>query len=101
MESNHRYHFSSIFNYSCFLETLGIHQKTFKVTNKKKMTMHTRSLLYMIPHLVLIVLTILAIIRYGAGKYGSALFYSSIILFSLVILEKELKKVQYQYFIVL
>lgn len=65
------------------------------------MTMHTRSLLYMIPHLVLIVLTILAIIRYGAGKYGSALFYSSIILFSLVILEKELKKVQYQYFIVL
>ena len=64
-----------------FLETLGIHQKTFKVTNKKKMTMHTRSLLYMIPHLVLIVLTILAIIRYGAGKYGSALFYSSIILF--------------------
>lgn len=63
--------------------------------------MHTRSLLYMIPHLVLIVLTILAIIRYGAGKYGSALFYSSIILFSLVILEKELKKVQYQYFIVL
>ena len=63
------------------LETLGIHQKIFKVTNKKKATMHTRSLFYMIPHLILVILTILAIIRYGMGKYGSALFYSSVILF--------------------
>ena len=66
------------------LESLGIRQKQFKVTNKKKQTHHTRSWLYMMPHFILVVLTVIAIIRYSYGKYGLSLLYSSIILFWLV-----------------
>lgn len=61
------------------LESLGIHERKFKVTSKVK---DERSdLVYAIPHIVLIVLSVLAIIRFTMGKYGWALVYSSIIIF--------------------
>ena len=63
------------------LETLHIHQRTFKVTNKKKETSRNKNLYYAIPHILLLILSVLAIIRYVKGKYGWALIYSSIILF--------------------
>lgn len=71
-----------------FLETLGIHERKFKVTNKNKSKTSQRewvtSLLYALPHLVLLLLSGAAIVRFAYGKYGLALLYSSIILFWLV-----------------
>ena len=62
-----------------FLESIGIHEKTFKVTSKEKK--ESSSLFYAIPHIILMILTILAIIRFVDGKYGVALIYSSVIIF--------------------
>ncbi len=64
-----------------FLETLHIREKKFKVTSKKKQKENSRALLYMLPHLVLIVLSVLAIIRFIRGKYGIALVYSAVIIY--------------------
>lgn len=68
------------------LETLFIHERKFKVTNKKKGAgpEWKTSLLYALPHLFLLILSVAAIIRFVHGKYGLALVYSSIILFWLV-----------------
>lgn len=63
------------------LETLHIRETKFKVTNKKKQKENSRALLYMLPHLVLIVLSVLAIIRFVKGKYGMALVYSAVIIY--------------------
>lgn len=63
------------------LESAGIRQRTFKVTDKKKRRERTASFWYLIPHGVLIVLTVAAILRFIRGKYGMALVYSSVILF--------------------
>ncbi|MFD1176440.1 glycosyltransferase family 2 protein [Paenibacillus puldeungensis] len=68
------------------LETLHIHERKFKVTNKKKAAggKWMASLLYALPHLFLLFLSMAALFRYVHGKYGLALFYSSIIIFWLV-----------------
>ena len=63
------------------LESVGIHQRKFKVTNKKKESVNTTNFKFMIPHLSLVVLTILAILKFLYGKYGMALIVSSIIIF--------------------
>lgn len=66
-----------------FLETLHIHERKFKVTNKNKPSGRgrARDLWYAAPHIILLVLSIMAILRFTRGKYGWALFYSSIIIF--------------------
>lgn len=64
-----------------FLESIGISQKKFKVTEKKKQRQRTTTWRYLIPHGILILLTAAAMIRYIRGKYGVALIYSSVILF--------------------
>ncbi|WP_312813042.1 glycosyltransferase [Sedimentibacter sp.] len=65
------------------LETLHIHERKFKVTNKSKPSSKDKfyNLWYAVPHIFLLVLSIVAIIRFAYGKYGWALFYSSIIIF--------------------
>ena len=63
------------------LESVGISQKKFKVTDKKKQREKTTTWRYMIPHGILILLTAAALLRYIHGKYGLALVYSSVILF--------------------
>lgn len=63
-----------------FLESVGIHYKKFKVTDKKK-RVQTASFRYLIPHGILILLTVASILRFLRGKYGLALVYSSVILF--------------------
>ena len=63
------------------LETLHIHEKKFKVTNKNKSSSRKKNIWYALPHIFLLLLSIMAIIRYAYGKYGWALFYSSIIIF--------------------
>lgn len=64
-----------------FMESIGIHQKKFKVTDKKKKKEKTASAPYLIPHGILILLTAASVIRFVRGKYGMALVYSSVILF--------------------
>lgn len=64
-----------------FLESVGIHYKKFKVTDKKKQRVQTASFRYLIPHGILILLTAASILRFLRGKYGLALVYSSVILF--------------------
>lgn len=66
------------------LESIGIRQKKFKVTEKKKTSNKTTSIWYILPHGLLIVLSIAAIMRYVKGKYGLALLFSSVILFWLL-----------------
>lgn len=63
------------------LESVGISQKKFKVTDKKKQREKTTTWRYMIPHSILILLTAAAMLRYIHGKYGLALVYSSVIIF--------------------
>lgn len=63
------------------LESIGIKQLKFKVTQKEKTGVKTTSYWYVIPHAILILLTLAAIVRFAAGKYGMALVYSSVILF--------------------
>ena len=63
------------------METLHIREKKFKVTSKKKETTHSRSLWNVVPHVILAVLSVAAIIRFVWGKYGMALVYSSVIIY--------------------
>ncbi len=64
-----------------FLETLGISEKKFKVTKKDKQSNSTAGFRFLWPHLILALLSILAMIRYVRGKYGIALIYSAIIIY--------------------
>jgi cellulose synthase (UDP-forming) len=65
------------------LETLHIHERKFKVTNKSKSSGKHRfhDLQYALPHIFLLILSMMAMFRFVYGKYGWALFYSSIIIF--------------------
>jgi len=65
------------------LETLHIHERTFKVTSKKKEGDGTgyNLILYALPHVILLAFSLAAMIRFVHGKYGTALFYSSVIIF--------------------
>ncbi|MFQ7288242.1 MAG: glycosyltransferase family 2 protein [Lacrimispora saccharolytica] len=64
-----------------FLESVGIHQKKFKVTNKNKENSDTTNFRFMIPHLILTGLSVAAILKFLYGKYGTALALSSVIIF--------------------
>lgn len=64
-----------------FLESVGIHQKKFKVTDKNKENSGTTNIRFMIPHLILTVLSVAAILKFLYGKYGTALALSSVIIF--------------------
>ncbi len=64
------------------LESLGIHERKFKVTNKGKE--EKSDFKYAIPHILLFTLTVIAFIKFSYGKYGWSLLYSSIILFWLI-----------------
>lgn len=68
------------------LESLHIRQKKFKVTNKKEETDYKglHFSLFVIPHVVLLLLSAAAMVRFLNGKYGWALFYSSIIIFWII-----------------
>ncbi|WP_349945359.1 glycosyltransferase [Lacrimispora sp. BS-2] len=68
------------------LETFHIHQRKFKVTNKKKEGngIGFEFAVFAIPHVILLALSAAAMMRFIHGKYGWALFYSSIILFWII-----------------
>lgn len=66
------------------LESVGIRQLKFKVTQKEKSSIKTVSARYIIPHGILIFFTLAAFFRFASGKFGMALVYSSVILFWLM-----------------
>lgn len=57
------------------LESVGIHQRKFKVTSKEKEEGNTADIKFMLPHLTLAALTVAAILKFLYGKYGTALFF--------------------------
>lgn len=66
-----------------FLESIGIRQNKFKVTSKKK-TKSAVDAWLIVPHLILLLLAVYGLFRFNYGKYGSELFYGSIINFWLL-----------------
>lgn len=66
-----------------FLETIGIQQKKFKVTDKKR-KQTSGDIPYLIPHLVILGITVAALIRFVSGKSGVALLYGAFIVFWLL-----------------
>lgn len=66
-----------------FLETIGIQQKKFKVTDKKKQQKDRRAA-YLIPQLIMLGLSLAALVRFTIGKSGIALLYGGFIIFWLL-----------------
>lgn len=71
--------FSPYLIWCVILETFGIRERKFKITSKEKTD--RSDLIYATPHIILIILSVLALIKFTYGKYGWALIYSSIIIF--------------------
>jgi len=68
-----------------FLETIGLKQLKFKVTDKSSSKPEHSNLVYIIPQLVMLGMSIAGLIRYLGGKYGTALLFSSFIAFWLIL----------------
>lgn len=66
-----------------FLETIGISEKKFKVT-QKNIQNSKYELLYMIPHIIMLTLSIIGLVKFNYGKFGSELLYGSVITFWLL-----------------
>ncbi len=68
-----------------FLETIGVKQLKFVVTDKSGKKTQSNNFVYILPQLVMLGMSIAGLIRYLDGKYGIALFFSSFIAFWLII----------------
>jgi len=67
-----------------FLETIGVKQLKFIVTDKSGKKKQTSDFGYILPQLVMLGLSVAGLIRYIGGKYGMALLFSSFIAFWLI-----------------
>lgn len=65
------------------LQAIGIKETRFKVTNKAAVQ-SKKDILYVLPHLLLLSLTVIGIVKFNYGKYGSEIFYGSVITFWLL-----------------
>ncbi|AEJ31027.1 glycosyltransferase [Leuconostoc sp. C2] len=65
------------------LETIGIKNNQFKVTQKNGDD-SKKDILYAIPHIVILLLTIVSLIKFNYGKFGSEILYGSVITFWLL-----------------
>ncbi|WP_404278332.1 glycosyltransferase family 2 protein [Companilactobacillus paralimentarius] len=65
------------------LESIGIKAKKFKVTSKN-VTYSLKDKLYILPYLILWAITLIAIIKFNYGKYGSEILVGSVITFWLL-----------------
>lgn len=63
-----------------FLETVGIQQKKFKVTDKRKQV-STTQWRYLLPHAAMLVLSIAGMVRFVAGQSGTQIIYGALIIF--------------------
>ncbi|WP_414838606.1 glycosyltransferase family 2 protein [Carnobacterium sp. TMP28] len=66
-----------------FLESIGLSEKTFKVTNKTTED-SKMDRLFVLPHLILLILSIIGLVKFNYGKFGMDLFYGSVISFWLL-----------------
>lgn len=66
-----------------FLQTIGIKEKKFKVTDKNA-KQSRKDYLYIFPHLIMFILIVIGIVKFNYGKYGSEIFYGSVITFWLL-----------------
>lgn len=66
-----------------FLQTIGVKERKFKVTDKSA-TQNRKDILYVVPHAILLILTIIGLVKFNYGKYGSEMFYGSVITFWLL-----------------
>ncbi|MEX0381314.1 glycosyltransferase family 2 protein [Leuconostoc sp. MS02] len=66
------------------LETMGIKNSRFQVTKKNISGNHKKDFLYMIPHVIILGLTIVSLIKFNYGKFGSEIMYGSVITFWLL-----------------
>lgn len=67
-----------------FLETIGLSEKQFKVTNKTTLD-SSGNILLMLPYLTLLLLSILGFIKFNYNKFGSEILYGSIVSFWLLV----------------
>jgi len=67
------------------LETIGIRQRKFKVTDKSSSKPQNAKAVYIVPQLLMLGLSVAGLVRYLDGKYGMALFYSCFISFWLIL----------------
>ena len=65
------------------LETIGIKQKKFKVTDKKRIQ-KDRKFLYLLPQVTMLGLSLAALVRFTIGKSGISLLYGAFIIFWLM-----------------
>ncbi|SYW02558.1 Glycosyltransferase (modular protein) [Oenococcus oeni] len=65
------------------LETIGIKEKKFKVTNKDSSS-NKFQLLYALPYILLWILVFVSIVKFNYGKFGSEIMYGSVITFWLL-----------------
>ena len=68
-----------------FLETIGVKQHKFKVTDKNTSKPQNSNIVYIIPQLIMLGMSVAGLIRYLGGKYGMALLYSVFIAFWLIL----------------
>ncbi len=64
-----------------FLETIGVSETRFSVTRKDADKGNTAGLRYLWLYILLAVMSVLALVRFTAGKYGMALLYSTVIIY--------------------
>lgn len=67
-----------------FLESIGVRNNVFSVTRKSKENEGWRAKLFALPYVILLTGAVLGLIRFNYGKYGSELFYGSVINFWLL-----------------
>lgn len=66
------------------LETIGIRETKFKVTSKSNIN-SSRNTILMLPHLILLLLSIWGFIKFNYNKFGSEILYGSIVSFWLLV----------------
>ncbi|MBZ6014301.1 glycosyltransferase [Leuconostoc gelidum subsp. gelidum] len=66
------------------LETIGIKNSQFKVTKKNISGNNKKDFLYMIPQAIMLGLTVVSLIKFNYGKFGSEIMYGSVITFWLL-----------------
>lgn len=66
------------------LETIGIKNSKFKVTQKNGSGSGKKDWFYVLPHLIILILTIVSLIKFNYGKFGSEILYGSVITFWLL-----------------
>lgn len=66
-----------------FMQTIGIKENNFKVTDKEA-RQSRKDLLYVLPHAIMLALAVYGVITFNYGKFGSEIAYGAVITFWLL-----------------